>query len=206
MNLANINTIIFDLGGVIIDVDYHLTKIEFEKLGMDNFDVYYSQAKQSHLFDDFETGRISSAIFINQLLDYLPHGITANQVVHAWNAMIKEIPSENIDLLKRLSGKYTVGILSNTNELHIDYFEQKLSHHGIKHLNEIVDFVHYSSILGKRKPDRETFQTVCEMHHLTPSSTLFIDDSVQHIVGAGSCGIQTLHFVDGAHKLSELFD
>lgn len=206
MNLEGIKTIIFDLGGVIIDIDYQLTKHAFEQLGIDDFNRYYSQASQSGVFDEYEVGKISSAIFINTLLDLLPKGTTANQVVHAWNAMIKEIPAANIQLIKELKSKgFRVGILSNTNELHIDYFEGKLRKHGLYHLSEITDFVHYSSVLGKRKPDVDTFQTVCELHQLQPSETLFIDDSEQHIVGAQKTGLKTKHFTQGAHQLPTLF-
>lgn len=206
MNLDGIKTIIFDLGGVIIDIDYNLTKDAFENLGIDDFNKYYSQASQTGIFDDYEVGKVSTAIFINTLLDLLPKGTTANQIVHAWNAMIKEIPASNIELIKTLKSKgYQVGILSNTNETHIDYFERKLHKHGIQKLNKIADFVHYSSVLGKRKPDVDTFKTVCELHQLNPVKTLFIDDSIQHIEGAKKIGLNTYHFTKGAFKLKEEF-
>lgn len=206
MNLDGISTIIFDLGGVIIDIDYNLTKEAFENIGIEDFNQYYSQAAQSGVFDDYEVGKISSAIFINTLLDLLPKGTTANQIVHAWNAMIKEIPADNIELIQSLKAKgYQVGILSNTNEIHIDYFERKLQKLGVQHLEEITDFAHYSSVLGKRKPDVDTFQTVCELHKLTPSKTLFIDDSIQHIEGAKKAGLNAFHFTKGAFHLKEEF-
>lgn len=206
MKLEGISTIIFDLGGVIIDIDYNLTKTAFENIGIGDFNQYYSQAQQTGIFDEYEVGKVSSAIFINTLLDLLPKGTTANQVVHAWNAMIKEIPAENIELIRQLKKHgFQVGILSNTNEIHIDYFEGKLKKHGVQKLEDITDFVHYSSILGKRKPDVTTFQTVCQLHQLETSKTLFIDDSIQHIEGAKTSGLNAFHFTEGAFQLSSLF-
>lgn len=201
----NCTTIIFDLGGVFLDIDYQLTQQEFEKIGATDFDSYYTQASQSGLFDNYEEGKISSAHFINKMLDFMPEGTDPNKVVHAWNAMIKEIPVENLALLKKLREKYQIIALSNTNELHIDYFEGKLKKHGANLLmTDFFDFVYYSSILGMRKPHPETFQHICDLHHLDKSKTVFIDDTIRHIEGAKKCGLNTIHFTKGAYNLSSI--
>ena len=206
MNLDNITTIIFDLGGVVLDIDYHLTQKAFEDLGLTNFQDHFTQAAQSGIFDDYEIGAISSAHFINKVLEFMPEGTNPNKVVHAWNAMIKEIPAENLTLLKQLREKYQVIALSNTNELHIEYFEGKLRKHGKDlHMTDYFDFAHYSSQLGMRKPNPETFQHVCDLHKLDKTKTLFIDDTIRHINGAEECGLNTFHFTDGAYKLNQLF-
>jgi hypothetical protein len=80
----NFDALIFDLGGVIINLDYKRTIHAFEQLGMEDFHTIYSQATQTNLFDDFETGKISAQRFINSLLPYLKPGTTPNKVVHAW--------------------------------------------------------------------------------------------------------------------------
>lgn len=203
----NITTIIFDLGGVFLDIDYQLTQNAFETLGATDFHSYYTQATQSGLFDDYEEGKTSSAHFINKMLDFMPAGTEANKVVHAWNAMIKEIPAENLDLLKQLRQKYKVIALSNTNELHVDYFEGKLKKHGENlQMSDFFDVVYYSNILGRRKPHPETFQYVCDVNQLDKSKTLFIDDTIRHIEGAQKCGLNTLHFTKGAYQLSTIFN
>ena len=88
--------IIFDLGGVLLNLDYDLTEKAFISLGMPNFGESYSQLQQVQLFDRYETGEISSFHFVNRLLDLLPPGTTANQVVHAWDAMILDFPAGKI--------------------------------------------------------------------------------------------------------------
>lgn len=201
-----VSTIIFDLGGVILDLDYQLTQQAFEELGTGNFQQHYTQAAQSGLFDLYETGKISTNHFVNKLLDLLPKGTIPNKVVQAWNAMIKEFPAENLELLRKLKGDYQLILLSNTNELHIDFLERKLRKHGAHlKLKDFFSHAYYSSELGMRKPHPETFQHICELHQLNVSETLFIDDTAGHIEGAQKCGLKTYHFTEGACQLNQLF-
>ena len=72
MNLSSFETIIFDLGGVVINLDYNKTTRAFEALGLKNFGEMYSQAAQTGLFDDFEKGKSSVPYFLNKLIDFLP--------------------------------------------------------------------------------------------------------------------------------------
>lgn len=194
MNLSSFDTIIFDLGGVVINLDYHKTTRAFEALGLENFGEMYSQAAQSGLFDDFEKGKCSIPFFINKLLDYLPTGTSANQVVEAWNAMILDFPIENLQLLERLKSSHRIFLLSNTNEIHIQKVHQHLqlvSPH--KTLQPYFEKVYFSSDIGMRKPDAEIFEFVITENNLNPSKTLFIDDTRQHIIGAQKVGVQTYH-------------
>lgn len=194
MNLNDIDAIIFDLGGVILNIDYTKTSDEFKKLGCTNFDELYSQASQKGLFDDFETGKISTPAFINQLLDFLPPNTTANQVVAAWNAMLLDFPNENLSFLEQIKEKKNTYLLSNTNEIHIKAFNRKLEQQvGKQSLHSYFINTYFSNEIGLRKPHPETFEYVCKQNSLIPNRTLFIDDSIQHIEGAKKIGLQTLH-------------
>lgn len=194
-----IEAIIFDFGGVIIQLNYQATIDAFKKLGIENFDVMYSQAQQSNLFDDIETGKISSQRFINGLLDYLPPNISPNKVVEAWNAMILNVPKQNIDLLDELSKKYRIFLLSNTNELHITQAYRNWNKVAEKPINTYFEKIYLSHEIGMRKPNGEIFELVCKENNLNLKTTLFIDDSEQHIIGAQTIGLKTIH-----HKSNEL--
>ena len=194
MNLSSFDTIIFDLGGVVINLDYYKTTRAFEELGLENFGEMYSQAAQTGLFDDFEKGKSSVPYFLNKLIDFLPAGTTANQVVEAWNAMILDFPIENLQLIERLNLSHKTFLLSNTNEIHIQKVHQHLqlvSPH--KTLHPYFEKVYFSSDIGMRKPDAEIFEFVLNENKLDPTKTLFIDDTEQHILGAQKVGIQTYH-------------
>ena len=194
MNLSTFDTIIFDLGGVVINLDYQKTTRAFEALGLENFGEMYSQAAQTGLFDDFEKGKSSVPYFLNKLIDFLPTGTTANQVVEAWNAMILDFPKENLQLLEELKLSHRTFLLSNTNEIHIQKVHQHLqlvSPH--KTLHPYFERVYFSSDVKMRKPDKEIFEFVLKENNLNPATTLFIDDTEQHIKGAKKVGIQTYH-------------
>src|SRR5579872_3080509 len=114
-----IKNIIFDLGGVIINIDYKLTSLAFNKLGAKNFDQAYSQMSQNKLFDDFETGKISSEVFRKLLKEKLQLSISDEQFDNAWNAMLLDIPIKRLLLIKELKKSYKVYLLSNTNDIHL---------------------------------------------------------------------------------------
>jgi glucose-1-phosphatase len=117
-----IKNIIFDLGGVILNIDYNRTANAFRQLGCENFDELYSQQKQSGLFDEFETGKISPQAFINELLRVLPKGISAKQVIDAWNAMLIDLPKVRLEKLLEHKQNYRTFLLSNTNAIHEEAF------------------------------------------------------------------------------------
>lgn len=198
------DAIIFDLGGVLIDLDYNKTIHAFESLGVKDFSELYSQASQTELFSDFETGQISAQRFINELLHYLPAGTSPNKVVHAWNEMILEVPVTRIDLLNKLRKTHRLYMLSNTNELHVPIVKREWLKVTEKSLESYFDRVYLSHELKMRKPHPETFAEVCRREGLTPEKTLFIDDTEQHILGAQKAGLIT-HHLKNASEFDQLF-
>lgn len=195
IDLRHYDAIIFDLGGVILTIDYDKTVEAFDKLGLKAFDKMYSQATQSGLFDLFETGQVSAQSFINQLLPYLPVGTSPNHVVEAWNAMLLDFPPENLQFLEDLNQHKPIYLLSNTNEIHVKAFHRKLKHvSGKTHLESYFHKVYFSNEVQLRKPNIEVFDFVCSQNKLNINKTLFIDDSEQHLIGARKLGLQTLHY------------
>ena len=187
------NAIIFDLGGVLLNLDYQKTEDAFVQLGLTNFALEYSQLQQTDLFDQFECGKISSFHFINRILDLLPPGTNANQVVHAWNAMILDFPTDRLKKLENLAKKNRLFLLSNTNDLHLDAVKRALKKAvGHENLAQYFEKVYYSCELNMRKPHVETFQYVLNDNNLDQAHTIFIDDSPQHIEGAKLAGIDTI--------------
>ena len=187
------DAIIFDLGGVIIDLDYQKTIDAFVELGMNNFETIYSQASQQKLFNDFEIGQISPQYFINQLLPFLKNGTSPNKLVEAWNAMILSVPLAKIELLEKLKKKYPLFLLSNTNDLHVPLVRKEWAKVTDKPMESFFNKIYFSHELHLRKPNADIFETVCELENLNPKTTLFIDDSIQHIEGAASIGLKTYH-------------
>jgi putative hydrolase of the HAD superfamily len=200
--MKKFDTIIFDLGGVLIDLDYTKTRVAFEDLGISQFNELYSQANQQELFDRFECGEISAQHFINNLLNFFDEPISPNKIVHAWNAMILDFPNDKLKLLEDLSLKYSLYLLSNTNEIHLPVVRQRFAKNTPKALEDFFTKAYFSHEIGLRKPTTEIFEFVCKENSLNPNTTLFIDDSIQHIEGAKKIGLQTHHLKAGDNLIA----
>jgi putative hydrolase of the HAD superfamily len=196
--------VIFDLGGVIINIDYAATIEAFDILGHGDFQTVYSQAQQSGLFDELETGKISGQRFVNELLPHLNVGTSPNKVVAAWNAMIGTVPKERIELLQKVREKYPVYLLSNTNELHLHAVLRSWNATSNQPMSAFFDGIYLSHEIGMRKPNVEIFEFVCRKNDLNSAETLFIDDSKQHIEGARLAGLQAFHLTE-FEALDQLF-
>jgi len=189
--MSQIKNIIFDLGGVIINLDINKTIDEFNKLSNKPFEELYSQLKQNPIFDEFEKGNSTESIFLNDLQITLDTNVSKEKLVFAWNAMLLDFPKHRLELLEKLKPKYRLFLLSNTNETHIAEFEKILmEQHGLKNLDVFFEKTYYSCRVAERKPNSKIFEHVLHSHQLNPSETLFIDDSPQHIEGALTTGIQ----------------
>lgn len=196
--IKGIRHIIFDLGGVLLNLDYQLTEKAFVKLGITNFPEMYSQLKQSTLFDDFETGGIPQDEFINALQKAAGITVSHSDMVMAWNAMLLDFPLRRLQILQQLRTYYDLLLLSNTNEIHEEAFNKIIySAHGMPNLGVFFDKVYLSHRIGMRKPNVEVFERILNENSLQPQHTLFIDDSPQHIEGAKKAGIQTIWLEKG---------
>lgn len=188
------DTIMLDLGGVLIDVDYQASARAFASLGFKDFDVLYSKAKQDNLFDGFETGAISPAQFRDKIRTLHGQPLTDDQIDSCWNSMLGNLPQERLTLVERLRERYQVPLLSNTNAIHVPAFEAIVAkENGIQDFKALFDGAYYSCELGMRKPDVEIFHYVLQKQGAMAERTLFIDDSIQHVEGARKAGLHVEH-------------
>lgn len=205
MNVNPINAIIFDLGGVLLDINYWLTIEAFNNLGCSDFESIYTQQKQSQLFDDFETGKVSSETFRKSLQKQMEFSISNVEFDNAWNKMLLQFPEKRIELLEKLNKKFSLFLLSNTNEIHIKAFKKIISSSiGYERFENCFKKVYFSSEIGNRKPNASCFEMVLSENKLSAAKTLFIDDSIQHVEGAYKIGIKTL-LIESGEELVSIF-
>jgi len=190
--MEGIKNIIFDLGGVIINLDTQRTINAMSELTGKNFDQFYSQSRQSELFNFLDKGQLSENDFFERLKKELSYKGGSDLLLEAWNAMLLDVPEKRLDVLVEMKHNYNTFLLSNTCESHIDAFEAELyREHGVKNFNDYFDKVYYSCRVGLRKPDKEIFELVLRENNLIPEETVFIDDTIQHVQAAGSLGINS---------------
>lgn len=192
--MISAKNIIFDLGGVILNIDYQRSIDAFKSLGIDNFESRYTQTNQSSLFDDFETGKIKEAAFFDGIRNMTDKSLTDTQIRDAWNSMLLNLPLRRLQILQQLQLHFNIFLLSNTNSIHQTAFEDILKKQcGFSSFGVFFDKVYYSHHVGMRKPNAEIFEKILIDNSLKAQDTLFIDDSEQHITAAAALGLQTLY-------------
>jgi len=192
MQLNGIRNILFDLGGVLLDIDYNKTEQAFRDLGFDNFDHMYSQFRADALFEKLETGHVTIDDFYTKLKERASRELTDEQLNKAWCAMILDFRKESLAYLKILSQRYRVYLLSNTNEIHIAALEKQYAEQlGAGWLDDYFHKAYYSSRIGLRKPHKECYEFVLADAGIRAEETLFIDDSYNNIEAAAIVGLST---------------
>ncbi len=204
-NVEKIKNIIFDLGGVILNIDYQLTVAAFKEVGFDGFENAYSQAAQHQLFDNLETGFISPQEFRDGIRIVSHKNISDGEIDYAWNKIILDLPAARILLLKQLKTRYRCFLLSNTNKIHYDVYTADLLKLAANGFNDLFEKAYFSHEIHLRKPDLKVFEMVLKEKQLIPAETLFIDDSIQHIEAAKQQGI-CCHLLQPPQDITELFD
>lgn len=194
--MQSVKNIIFDLGGVFINLDYQLTSQAFIDLGINNFDTVFTQHHASELFEQLETGKLSPDEFYEAFRKESGTRLTNEQIKNAWNALLLDFPEERISWLEEVKSRYNIFLFSNTNQIHYDYFMNVFTHSFPgKDFNNYFIHAYYSQNMGLRKPYVESFQHIITEQGLNPAETLFIDDTIKNIEGAQKAGLQTIHLV-----------
>ena len=192
-----IKNIIFDLGMVLLDVNYQNTIEAFSLLGLNNPEEAFSKHRQDEFFRQYERGQISEIEFLNGLSERIG-GADTEKLRNAWCAMLGELPKGKYDLIRELRKDYRLFILSNTNQTHQDWFEKKIDdQYGWANFRDCFEFISYSHKINERKPDKEAFQYLIQRFDLDPEETLFIDDTFEHIEGARALFLRAVHYQDG---------
>lgn len=193
-----IKNIIFDLGGVILNIDFTITQNAFKQLGMQNVEKTFGQHLQIGFFDKYDRGEISADSFINHILELLPENTNSKSVVDAWNAMLFDLPLARFELLKQLKNNYRTFLMSNTNTIHYEAYTGIVKEQfGIPGLDSLFEKAYYSFIVNMRKPEVRFFETIIKENKLNPDETLFIDDTPSNLPPAESLGIHTLFLKPG---------
>ncbi len=194
--------IIFDLGGVFMNLDYMLTEQAFINLGITQFPQMFSQHTANDLFEQLETGKISADAFYRHFRQATGSQITDQQIKTAWNAMILDFPPKRMIWLDEIRKKYRIYLFSNTNIIHYQCFMDIVrKENGCNNFDSYFIKAYYSHELGLRKPYLASFQKILEEQGLVAEETLFIDDTIKNIEGAKEAGLQTIHLVAPATVL-----
>ncbi|WP_340111608.1 HAD family hydrolase [Maribellus mangrovi] len=202
---STIKNIIFDLGNVLLNLDFDATIKAFHKLGLSGTAVTPKQAYADPVFYQLETGRISPEEFRIRVRELLQNPeATDQQIDDAWYAMIRDIPAKRVQALQKLRVYYKIYLFSNTNAIHISrlliWFQKE---YGFD-LPSLFEKDFYSHEIHARKPEIEAFEKVIKLSGVQPEETLFVDDLVENTQAAEKVGLKTLWLREDM-EMSELF-
>ena len=204
-NLSNIKNIIFDLGRVLLNLDFDASINAFQQLGSDGEVLDHKNAYADPIFYKLEIGKITPAEFRNGLRKLLKkEQLTDRQIDKAWYAMILDIPEHRVKKVQELSKNYNLYLFSNTNQIHIDRLLTEFkTQHGID-FPSLFKTVYYSHEIHDRKPEVSAYEKVIALSGVNPEETLFIDDLENNIVAAQKAGLKTFWLQNGM-EMTELF-
>jgi len=185
--------VIFDFGNVIINIEFQRIYETFAKLTSKPIAYIEKRITEEQIFRRYESGQFTDEEFREIIRQTLSFPLSDKEVDTAWNAILLDIPTERIDLIKNIRKKYPVYLLSNTNNIHITASNNYLNEaHGIKNLNVLFDKLYLSYEMGMWKPDTEIYYEVLRSINLEPNQVIFFDDNLQNIESAKAIGMQTI--------------
>jgi putative hydrolase of the HAD superfamily len=191
---SKVKGIVFDIGNVLIDIDYENTVKQFQKLSTQDFSKVVSYSSQIEFFNQYERGEISTAEFVSAVKKYLKPDTTDEQVIAAWNKMLVHYPAQKMTLLEELKSDFQLFALSNINELHIALMNENIKRlYGKEAFSDYFDKAFYSNEIGMRKPERRIYDYLINKSGISAEHLLFIDDKKENVAAASEFGIQTIH-------------
>ncbi|MBR4923878.1 MAG: HAD family phosphatase [Bacteroidaceae bacterium] len=201
----NIKNIVFDLGGVLVDLDFKNAINGLQQAGFANVKEQLQAFDQDGIFQKFELGEINADEFRTAIRENSTVTLTDEEVDTLWNSMLLEVPRKKLELILELRGKYMVYLLSNTNSIHWDYVcNNAFNYRGFR-VNDYFEETFLSFEMHLAKPDKAIFEKVLHEANLLPEETLFIDDSEANCKAAEELGIHAHHYHIG-EDLSKIFE
>jgi putative hydrolase of the HAD superfamily len=195
-----IDTIIFDFGDIFINLDKQATIDGLQRLGLTSWNEDLDRLNIS-----FEKGEISRDNFLLGIQKHIPNA-SIDEILAAWNAVLLDFPLHRLEFLQLLSQKYRLFLLSNTDAIHINHFEQREGASFYSDFYQCFEKVYFSYEMGMRKPDAEIYHALIRQHELSPKRTLFIDDKKDNTDAAKALGLEVWNLQVGQEDVVELFD
>ena len=189
---AKIKNIIFDLGGVVLDIDETIVYKELEKLGISTSELAHSK-EFIEIMSKFDTGIYTAPTFRKKIKALIgQEKMTDQKFDSIWNAMLLDIPRERVEAIEKIKKHYKIFLMSNTNEIHYDLYVRDLQlRFGYREFDELFNKSYFSFAEHLEKPDPRFFELILDHEGLLPEETLFIDDSKKNIEAAQALGIHT---------------
>jgi glucose-1-phosphatase len=188
-----LKNVVLDLGGVLVDIDPAKTLNAMMMLIDPKTSLKPDWAELNNVVHAMEVGKWSQEEFILKMKEVCRPNVAEAEIRDAWCVMLLHFPSLRVDMVRLLSDRYRVFLLSNTNEIHVNYFEQQFEQRYGFSMHCLFEKVFYSNKIGCRKPDAEAFLHVLNNAGLNPTETVMVDDRLDNCQGAEAVGMRYIN-------------
>ena len=195
-----INAIIFDFGDIFINLDKQATHDGLKNLGISHWNEDLDQLNLQ-----YEVGSISAEEFLSGIQKH-SNNASIDDIRAAWNSILADFPLYRLEFLQMLSQKYRLFLLSNTDAIHIETFEQKSGASFYSDFYQCFEKVYFSFEIGMRKPNPDVYSLILDQHGLQAKQTLFIDDKKENTDAAAALGLHVWNLQVGKEDVVDLFE
>lgn len=202
--LSGVKNIIFDLGGVLLNINPKQTIEAFTRLGMEQMVGDNGLSYDHEIFYLMEQGKVTPEEFRDGVRKLLPAKVSDSQIDEAWTAMLLDFPAIRVQLVKNLREDFKIYLFSNTNAIHVEKYHSNFrNQHGFE-VSTLFEKDFYSNEIGFRKPSSESFLEIIRLSGVNPAESLFIDDSKANVEAAIASGLKGL-WLEVGQKIEEIF-
>lgn len=192
IDLTTVEAIVFDLGGVLIEVDMEKPYRKILEMSPNKSPQLLEELK--NIAYQYEIGKVDDKTFLESIIDRAALDLRITEIEDIWNEMLGDLPDYVGDFLAKISREKRTFLLSNTNPIHIrEVLKRFKKSNPSNSWENLFEKIFYSYEIGLHKPDKKIYQHVIECVKEAPGKILFIDDNYDNIIGARECGLQTLH-------------
>lgn len=196
------DAIVFDLGGVVIDLDRERCIRAFQALGYARIVADLDQYTQKGEFFLLESGLITQAQFMDTMRPRCPRAKDDVTIQNAFNEFLVDLPVERLRAIRALRSRCRTFALSNTNPImYNSWIDRAFRADGLA-IGDYFDGIIASFQEHVCKPDTRIFEVLLDRYALDPTRVLYLDDAPANVEAARSVGLQAVHVTPGHDMLA----
>jgi glucose-1-phosphatase len=193
LDFRNYQNLIFDLGGVIINIEMSNTVLEFSRITGKSVEEISERIKALQIYYRYEVGELDDLSFRELIRGFIGSDVDDQTIDKAWNALLLDIPAERIQVLKKLKKSHKLFLLSNTNPIHFKEVENILRRTTGDSFYTLFDKLYLSYDIRLIKPEKEVYKYVLNDQNIKAADSVFIDDNLINVEAASDLGIKGVH-------------
>lgn len=191
LKTSNVNTLVFDYGGVIVNLDQSKVQEALCRVGVGAIKQIIHASKIKRLTRDFIDGLVPTDVTLERMLTLCQKGTTKEDLKYILRNLCGDLPASRLETLCELKKRYRILLLSNINDVLWDYSKSEIRNRGFEP-EDCFDGFFLSYEMGVAKPDEEIYRKMISEASLDPSRTLYFDDRENNYLAGCSLGFQSV--------------